>query len=43
MDSSHDQPEVIEDFLGLSIPNPIYYSRYSMDVSGTVQARVWSR
>lgn len=39
----HEQPEVIEDFLGLSIPNPIYYLRYSLDVSGRVRARVWSR
>ena len=39
----HEQPEVIEDFLGLSIPNPIYYLRYSLDVSGRVLARVWSR
>ena len=40
---SDEKPEVIEDFLGLSIPSPIHYSRYSLDVSGGVQARVWSR
>lgn len=38
---NHEQPEAIENFLGLSIPNPIYYSRYSLDVSGRVQARIW--